>query len=918
MKKRIPSLILALVVACALVPQISLKANAHSVVMTADEFIGYLLYVVSREDSRYGSGGQLSVGKYDGNYIYFDCWGLGESIICTKGKIVYNRDTSLNPWNIWDTSCGCGSYSGDWIKTQCQLSNDFTNMVPGEWLFRDNSSGNCYHVGYYIGNGKVIESTSDGSYNTQISTIDSSGHSNLRGSSWTWTSHGKVPWIEYCNHKDSNGKSCYSNVGICSKCNTEYDWQSTYNTDCAGLYEVNKSGGLYLRLDKPYDASTNKSDLIKKGTRVQVLGSVTNHYEKNGVYHKWYKISYNGVTGYAYHEHLTLVPHTCDKGTYMYYEEIHPHRSCYKCSVCGKIWAEEGSTNKMPSCQQCAASVEHTCDKGTYMYKEAVHPHRSCYKCSVCGKIWAVPGTSNFHEPCLTCQQPGKPVLTNLEGKYFSPGAAVTFTWAATNNTTHYNLYIQHKNSSGQWEKYDQLFYVSSGMTLMLPANEYRCYIQSYNSNYWAADGSDWLYTEGDFTYFSVVKAGCSHSYSSSVTTAATCVKNGVRTYTCSKCGASYTETIPATGNHSYTSKVTTAATCGSKGTKTYTCSGCSASYTESIPATGNHSYTGKVTTAATCGSKGTKTYTCSGCAASYTETIPATGNHSYGEWYRHTTEEGKTYRRCDCINCSDFKVIYTVYFEGYGSNYPESMKFETKTLTSLPSQIPEYFGWNFTGWNYGGNSYKPDGPIAIDEDIVLTSMWDVGFFCVDNFATFSEDIQYAGTGKYLHLWLEESGYYQFNGLKADNLAMRISLYDSNEKLISSKTIGDVNNSSGMKRYLKAGEEYIVYVEPVSSNFTGTLQWAIEQIHPGDMDGDGTLTTDDAVYLLLSVMFGAEDYPVPAGTNLDFDGNRTVDTDDAVYLLLNVMFGDEDYPLNLSLVFAEAVGPIPGAGLILG
>lgn len=38
------------------------------------------------------------------------------------------------------------------------------------------------------------------------------------------------------------------------------------------------------------------------------------------------------------------------------------------------------------------------------------------------------------------------------------------------------------------------------------------------------------------------------HSYSSEVTTAPTCTRSGVRTYTCS-CGASYTEAIPATGH---------------------------------------------------------------------------------------------------------------------------------------------------------------------------------------------------------------------------------------------------------------------------------------------------------------------------------------------------------------------------------
>jgi len=66
---------------------------------------------------------------------------------------------------------------------------------------------------------------------------------------------------------------------------------------------------------------------------------------------------------------------------------------------------------------------------------------------------------------------------------------------------------------------------------------------------------------------------------------------------------------------------------------------------------------------------------------------------------------------------------------------------------------------------------------------------------------------------------------------------------------------------------------------------------------PGDLNGNEELTTDDAVYLLLSVMFGTEDYPTPDGMNLDFNADGSVDTNDAVYLLLHVMFGAEDYPL---------------------
>ena len=65
---------------------------------------------------------------------------------------------------------------------------------------------------------------------------------------------------------------------------------------------------------------------------------------------------------------------------------------------------------------------------------------------------------------------------------------------------------------------------------------------------------------------------------------------------------------------------------------------------------------------------------------------------------------------------------------------------------------------------------------------------------------------------------------------------------------------------------------------------------------PGDMDSSSKLDTDDAVYLLLHIMFGEGDYPI-AAANKDMDGNGKLDTDDAVYLLLHVMFGAEDYPL---------------------
>ena len=97
---------------------------------------------------------------------------------------------------------------------------------------------------------------------------------------------------------------------------------------------------------------------------------------------------------------------------------------------------------------------------------------------------------------------------------------------------------------------------------------------------------------------------------------AATCTTAGKTEGShCSVCNAviKAQTTVPATG-HSYTSKVTTAATCTKAGVKTFTCSKCSHSYTESIAATGHTEVVDKAV-AATCTTAGkTEGSHCSVC----------------------------------------------------------------------------------------------------------------------------------------------------------------------------------------------------------------------------------------------------------------------------------------------------------------
>lgn len=62
----------------------------------------------------------------------------------------------------------------------------------------------------------------------------------------------------------------------------------------------------------------------------------------------------------------------------------------------------------------------------------------------------------------------------------------------------------------------------------------------------------------------------------------------------------------------------------------------------------------------------------------------------------------------------------------------------------------------------------------------------------------------------------------------------------------------------------------------------------------GDVNGDGRVDKDDAIYLLRYVVF-PDKYPI--NTNCDVNADGTIDKDDAIYLLRHVVFPDK-YPLR--------------------
>ena len=170
--------------------------------------------------------------------------------------------------------------------------------------------------------------------------------------------------------------------------------------------------------------------------------------------------------------------------------------------------------------------------------------------------------------------------------------------------------------------------------------------------------------TEANTTLYAVWHT---HTYVLVHELGASCTTDGSKTYGCTGCSHSYTETVPATG-HTWT-----AATC----TSAKKCSVCN---TTSGSALG-HSYTSTVTKAATCTTAGTEIHTCSRCSHSYAVTIPATG-HTSG----NIVVENSTAATCGQAGSYD-EVIYCVLCD-------EELSRERKTVNALPHS---YNNWVVT-----------------------------------------------------------------------------------------------------------------------------------------------------------------------------------------------------------------------------
>ena len=88
---------------------------------------------------------------------------------------------------------------------------------------------------------------------------------------------------------------------------------------------------------------------------------------------------------------------------------------------------------------------------------------------------------------------PTAPTVSKLSATY-GDGDLISVAWGSVPRATHYNIYVEKKNSDGTWtSNFRYYFYAKSPHTMeRLPAGTYRLKVQSTNSSNWSYANSDW------------------------------------------------------------------------------------------------------------------------------------------------------------------------------------------------------------------------------------------------------------------------------------------------------------------------------------------------------------------------------------------------------------------------------------------
>lgn len=146
--------------------------------------------IVVKERTKQGEERYKKIMAAPADLFGFDCVCLGKG--CLWG---WSADPK-RPYGGAGYACNNVpdvSANGMITKLCYEVSTDFSKIVPGEVVWMDG------HVGYYVGNGEVIECTSAWESKVLKSNL---GNLGFKTGHWrTWTKHGKLKVVDYGDSK---------------------------------------------------------------------------------------------------------------------------------------------------------------------------------------------------------------------------------------------------------------------------------------------------------------------------------------------------------------------------------------------------------------------------------------------------------------------------------------------------------------------------------------------------------------------------------------------------------------------------------------------------------------------------------------------------------------------------------------------
>lgn len=303
-----------------------------------------------------------------------------------------------------------------------------------------------------------------------------------------------------------------------------------------------------------------------------------------------------------------------------------------------------------------------------------------------------------------------------------------------------------------------------------------------------------------------------------------------------------YIKVQQAECQHDITTEIISAPTCTAGGLERQTCSICGEIWDREIAELG-HNYEA-VVTAPTCTEQGYTTYTCTRCGDSYVgDVVPATG---------HNFVDGV------CTVCGAADPDYVpVDPNGPKASVAEAVAKagEDVEISVTLDNTPEIKSMAIS-----------DVTFNLETLALLGGEWNV-----DNSVLSSWD---GGTGKGV-VTLKSAE--DLNGNVVFTLTFHVSdAADEGFYSISLKVSAkDKNNAA-------------INVATVTGGVT------VRNYIVGDVNGDETITDEDAIYLLFYTFF-PEDYPIEQPC--DFNGDGEVTDEDAIYLLFYTFF-PEEYPIG--------------------